>query len=38
MAVNIFLTVHFVLLLLISLRVLARHDLTSSARLAWLLR
>ncbi|WP_350562177.1 cardiolipin synthase [Psychrobacter sp. CAL346-MNA-CIBAN-0220] len=36
MAINILLTLHFILLLLISLRVLARHDLTSSARLAWL--
>lgn len=36
MLLNILLTIHFLLLLLISLRVLARHDLTSSARLAWL--
>jgi cardiolipin synthase len=36
MAINILLTIHFILLLLISLRVLARYDLTSSARLAWL--
>jgi len=36
MAMNILLTIHFIFLLLISLRVLARHDLTSSARLAWL--
>jgi cardiolipin synthase len=36
MAMNILLTIHFILLLLISIRVLARHDLTSSARLAWL--
>ena len=36
MALDILLIIHFILLLLISLRVLARHDLTSSARLAWL--
>lgn len=36
MALNIFLTLHFILLLLISMRVLSRQDLTSSARLAWL--
>ncbi|WP_201617769.1 cardiolipin synthase [Psychrobacter urativorans] len=36
MAMKILLTIHFILLLLISLRVLARHDLTSSARLVWL--
>lgn len=36
MALDIFLTIHFILLLTISLRVLARHNLTSSARLAWL--
>lgn len=36
MLLDIFLTVHFMLLILISLRVLARHDLTSPARLAWL--
>ncbi len=36
MLLNMLLTIHFLLLLLISLRVLARHDLTSSARLAWL--
>ncbi len=34
--INILLIIHFILLILISLRVLARHDLTSSARLAWL--
>lgn len=36
MALDILLTIHFILLLLISLRVLARYDLTPSARLAWL--
>ena len=36
MVLDILLTIHFILLLLISLRVLARHELTSSARLAWL--
>ena len=36
MVLDIFLTVHFILLVLISLRVLARHDLSSPARLAWL--
>ena len=36
MALNILLTVHFVLLIIISLRVLARHNLSSPARLAWL--
>ena len=36
MVLDIFLIIHFILLLLISLRVLARYDLTSSARLAWL--
>ncbi len=36
MLLDTLLTIHFLLLLLISLRVLARHDLTSSARLAWL--
>ncbi|ALF60775.1 cardiolipin synthase [Psychrobacter urativorans] len=33
---NILLGIHFILLIIISLRVLARHDFTSSARLAWL--
>lgn len=32
---DILLTVHFLLLVLITLRILARYDLTSSARLAW---
>ena len=36
MVLNIFLTIHFILLVLISLRILSRHDLTSSARLAWM--
>jgi len=36
MLLNIFLIIHFMLLILISLRVLARHDLTSPARLAWI--
>ena len=36
MIVDILLTIHFILLILISLRVLSRHDLTSSARLAWI--
>ena len=36
MLTDVLLTIHFILLLIISLRVLARHDLTSSARLAWL--
>lgn len=36
MATTILLYLHFFLLLLISLRVLARHDLSSPARLAWL--
>ena len=36
MATNILLTIHFILLIVISLRVLARYDLSSSARLAWL--
>lgn len=34
--INILLGIHFILLIIISLRVLARHDFTSSARLAWL--
>lgn len=37
MVMDILLTIHFILLILISLRVLARYDLTSSARLAWLI-
>ncbi|WP_367107327.1 cardiolipin synthase [uncultured Psychrobacter sp.] len=36
MLMDIFLTLHFILLLLISLRVLARDNLTAPARLAWL--
>ena len=36
MLLDILLTLHFILLILISLRVLARHDLTSPARLAWI--
>lgn len=36
MLTDILLTVHFILLVLISLRVLARHDLTAPARLAWM--
>ena len=36
MVTDILLTIHFILLIVISLRVLARHDLSSSARLAWL--
>ncbi len=36
MEINIFVALHFTLLVLISLRILARHDLSSSARLAWL--
>ena len=36
MVLDIFLTIHFILLVLISLRILSRHDLTSSARLAWM--
>ena len=32
---DILLTIHFILLILITLRILARYDLTSSARLAW---
>lgn len=36
MILDILLTIHFILLLLISLRVLSRHELTSPARLAWL--
>ena len=36
MVTNILLIIHFILLVVISLRVLARHDLSSPARLAWL--
>lgn len=36
MVLDILLTIHFILLVLISLRILSRHDLTSSARLAWM--
>lgn len=36
MVLDIFLILHFILLILISLRVLSRHDLTSPARLAWI--
>ena len=36
MLLDILLTIHFILLVAISLRVLARHDLTAPARLAWL--
>lgn len=36
MFLDIVLTIHFLLLLLISVRVLARHDLTAPARLAWI--
>ncbi len=36
MLLDILLTIHFILLLLISLRVLTRQDFTSPARLAWL--
>lgn len=36
MFLDILLTIHFLLLLLISVRVLARHDLTAPARLAWI--
>lgn len=36
MLVDILLTIHFILLVLISLRVLSRHDLTAPARLAWM--
>lgn len=34
--INIVLFIHFVLLMIIALRILARDDLSSSARLAWL--
>lgn len=36
MVLDIFLILHFILLILISLRVLSRHDLTAPARLAWI--
>ena len=36
MVLDILLIIHFILLVLISLRILSRHDLTSSARLAWM--
>lgn len=36
MLIDILLTIHFILLVLISLRVLSRDDLTAPARLAWL--
>lgn len=36
MFLDIVLTIHFILLLFISVRVLARHDLTAPARLAWI--
>nr|WP_317200017.1 phospholipase D-like domain-containing protein [uncultured Psychrobacter sp.] len=36
MLLDVLLTLHFILLVLISLRVLSRHDLTAPARLAWL--
>ena len=36
MLLDILLTIHFILIILISLRVLARQDFTSPARLAWL--
>ncbi|MGM8886501.1 cardiolipin synthase [Psychrobacter sp. 1U2] len=36
MFLDILLTIHFLLLLLISVRVLARHDLSAPARLAWI--
>ncbi|MGM8910687.1 cardiolipin synthase [Psychrobacter sp. 1U1] len=36
MILDILLVIHFILLLIISLRVLSRPELTSSARLAWL--
>ena len=36
LVLNILLTIHFILLILISLRVLVRHELTAPARLAWL--
>ncbi len=36
MLLDILVTLHFILLFLISVRVLARHDLTAPARLAWI--
>lgn len=36
MLIKLLLWLHFILLIVISLRVLARHNLTSSARLSWL--
>ncbi|MGP4713953.1 MULTISPECIES: cardiolipin synthase [unclassified Psychrobacter] len=36
MLLDVLLTLHFILLVLISLRVLARHDLTAPARLSWI--
>lgn len=36
MWLDVLLTVHFVLLVIISLRVLARYDMTAPARLAWI--
>lgn len=36
MLVDILLTIHFILLVLISLRVLSRDELTAPARLAWI--
>lgn len=36
MLVDLLLTLHVILLVLISLRVLARHDMTAPARLAWM--
>ena len=36
MLVDLLLTLHVILLILISLRVLARHDMTAPARLAWM--
>ncbi|WP_296174607.1 PLDc N-terminal domain-containing protein [Psychrobacter sp. UBA2769] len=36
MLIDILLTIHFILLVLISLRVLSRDDLTAPARLAWI--
>ena len=36
MLVDLLLTLHVILLVLIFLRVLARHDMTAPARLAWM--
>ncbi|WP_435979408.1 cardiolipin synthase [Psychrobacter sp. DM4] len=36
MLLDVLLTLHFILLVIISLRVLARHDLTAPARLSWI--